>query len=376
MENKHLHIISFDIPYPPNYGGIIDVFYKINALHKCGYRVHLHCFEYNDKPHNSELEKICAEVKYYQRYLGIKFLFRITPYIVVTRSDKELLNNLLKDNFPILYEGLHTSYFCHLPELKNRLQIIRMHNIEYQYYQQLFLSTRSIKDKIFFFTENRKLKLYEQNIPDFIKIATISEQDTEYFKQKYASKKIHYISVFHENEEILSHTGRGEYILFHGNLQVSENEKAVLFLTEQIFSQISVPIIIAGKNPTAKIISALTKLQNIKLVANPSLLEMENLIKNAQINLLTTFQDTGIKLKLINSLYKGRFCIVNDMMIKNTGLDNLCHIANKPQEYIKQIKLLFSKDFTLEEIKKRENILFEKYSNHKGAENLIKMIFC
>ncbi len=32
MPDKYLHIISFDIPYPPNYGGVIDVFYKLKAL--------------------------------------------------------------------------------------------------------------------------------------------------------------------------------------------------------------------------------------------------------------------------------------------------------------------------------------------------------
>ena len=31
---KKLHIISFDIPYPPTYGGVIDVFFKINQTYE------------------------------------------------------------------------------------------------------------------------------------------------------------------------------------------------------------------------------------------------------------------------------------------------------------------------------------------------------
>ncbi len=46
MPDKHLHIISFDIPYPPNYGGVIDVYFKIRTLHELGIKIHLHCFEY------------------------------------------------------------------------------------------------------------------------------------------------------------------------------------------------------------------------------------------------------------------------------------------------------------------------------------------
>ena len=32
MTENHLHIISFDVPYPANYGGVIDVFYRVKAL--------------------------------------------------------------------------------------------------------------------------------------------------------------------------------------------------------------------------------------------------------------------------------------------------------------------------------------------------------
>ena len=31
--DKHLHVISFDIPWPVNYGGVIDVFYKRSHYH-------------------------------------------------------------------------------------------------------------------------------------------------------------------------------------------------------------------------------------------------------------------------------------------------------------------------------------------------------
>ena len=46
MAEPHLHIVSFDVPWPANYGGVIDVFYKVKALADLGIRLHLHCFEY------------------------------------------------------------------------------------------------------------------------------------------------------------------------------------------------------------------------------------------------------------------------------------------------------------------------------------------
>ena len=72
--DDQFHIVSFDVPYPPDYGGVIDVFYKIKALSELGVKVHLHCFEYGRGQQN-ELNKICSSVTYYKRNLNKIKLF-------------------------------------------------------------------------------------------------------------------------------------------------------------------------------------------------------------------------------------------------------------------------------------------------------------
>ena len=39
MSDLHIHIVSFDIPYPANYGGVIDVFFKAKFLAEKGVKV-------------------------------------------------------------------------------------------------------------------------------------------------------------------------------------------------------------------------------------------------------------------------------------------------------------------------------------------------
>ena len=51
------------------------------------------------------------------------------------------------------------------------------------------------------------------------------------------------------------------------------------------------------------------------LLANPAEDEMRDLLAKAQINVLPSFNETGIKLKLLNSLYNGRHCVVNDAAV-------------------------------------------------------------
>ena len=54
---KDIHIVSFNVPYPADYGGVIDVYYKLKALAALGIRVHLHCYQYG-RAASPELDKV------------------------------------------------------------------------------------------------------------------------------------------------------------------------------------------------------------------------------------------------------------------------------------------------------------------------------
>ena len=121
MSEKHLHIISFDIPYPPNYGGVIDVFYKIKTLSGLGVKIHLHCIEYPGRERSKELDKHCVEVHYYKRKTGVFSAISFKPYIVSSRRSDEMITRLLQDDYPILFEGLHSCYYLNDSRIKDRI---------------------------------------------------------------------------------------------------------------------------------------------------------------------------------------------------------------------------------------------------------------
>ena len=107
---KHINIVSFNIPYPANYGGVIDVYYKLMALRALGVKIILHCFEY-ERPRSRELERICERVFYYKRRTGLLTNLTHLPYNVYSRKDPLLIQHLLENDYPILFEGLHTCYY-------------------------------------------------------------------------------------------------------------------------------------------------------------------------------------------------------------------------------------------------------------------------
>lgn len=372
--DKHLHIISFNIPWPANYGGVIDVFYKLKALHAAGARIILHCFEY-ERPPARELEAFCKQVIYYPRRTGLLPNLSLLPYNVYGRKDERLIGNLLKDTYPILFEGLHSCYYLSDPRLKHRLKIFRECNIEHDYYRQLAVAESRLIRKCFFRIEAWRFRAYEDVVAHADRVIAVSETDAAYLRRRFPGKPVAFMPCFHANDRVTAQPGKSNFILYHGKLSVVENERAALFLIRQVFSRLETPCILAGMNPPDSLRQAAAPYPHITVEANPTAARMDELIREAQVHMLVTFQDTGLKLKLLNSLFAGRHTVVNSLMLAGSGLDELCRIADTPDEMVEACRYLMTQPFTPASIEKRKRHLFPTYSNAEQAARLIRMIF-
>lgn len=367
MKNWHLNIISLDVPYPANYGGVIDIFYKIKALENLGVKVHLHCFEYG-RGEQVELERYCSSVTYYKRNTGLRANVSYLPYIINSRQHIDLLANLNSNQFPILLEGLHTTFWYLKGALKGREILLRSHNVEHDYYQFLAKQTSNLLKKLFFKKEAFLLKRVFRHLPKSTSIAAISVPDTEAISKQYPNTI--WLPPFHPNEKLSIRYGKGEYLLYHGNLSVEENIRAALFLVEA-FGGTELSVVFAGRNPSQALKIALGKFENLSLVENPEAAEMNGLIRAAHIILLPTFQPTGIKLKLLDSLYKGRFCLANSTMVEGTLLDGLCTVIDS--NWYAEAKKIMKKDFTQEMGEERTVQLNKYYSNERNAVRILEL---
>ncbi|MFI5151921.1 MAG: glycosyltransferase [Chitinophagales bacterium] len=374
VPDKHLHIICLDVPFPPDYGGIIDIFYKIKALSEHGILIHLHCFEYG-RGEQTELNKYCQDVNYYSRSCGHKGISHKLPYIVCSRVDEKLAGQLLLDEYPILLEGVHCSFLLADPRFKKRKVILRLHNTEYEYYRQLFFAERSLAKKMYYWHESRMLKSYERKISNAVCILALAERDVMRYKSEFSAGNISYLPVFLPSMEITSRQGNGCYCLYHGNLSVSENEKAAIWLLENVFNDLQIPLVIAGKNPSARLERSSRQHPQCCLVSDPSEEEMQDIIAKAQIHVIPSFNATGIKLKLLNALFNGRHCVVNEEAVRDTRLEKLCHVGTDAREFKKMIIELFDRPFSSDEIGRRAEILHQEYDNQKNAGRLIQWLW-
>jgi len=169
--------------------------------------------------------------------------------------------------------------------------------------------------------------------------------------------------------------GRSDFILYHAKLSVKENELAALYLTRHVFPRLApARCIIAGMNPTPTLLREAACHAHISVEANPTSERMDSLIREAQIHLLVTFQGTGLKLKLLNSLFAGRHVVVNPTMLAGSGLDSLCHIGATPDELVDTCRRLMDVPFRDAELDARRRLLLPAFSNEAQARRLLEMI--
>ncbi|MDR1591759.1 MAG: glycosyltransferase family 1 protein [Prevotellaceae bacterium] len=369
---KSLNIVAFDIPYPANYGGVIDVFYRIKALSALGVKVTLHCFEYW-RSRAPELDACCHKVYYYPRRQTLINQFRWKPYAVVSRKNSRLINNLLSNDDPILFEGLVCCYYLNDRRLRRRLKIFRECNIEHDYYRGLAAASNDLWQKFYYAIEAVKMQYYERILRAADVIVALSTTDQKHFERIFPTKTVKYIPCFHANEHISSQTGSSSFLLYHANLSLAENVHAALYLCHNIFGKLPYRCVIAGLNPVAKLRAAVSRYPNIELVPNPDDVRMQQLLREAHINLLITFQATGLKLKLLNTLFAGRHVIANRQMLSGADLDTLCHIADTSGKQLQLCHELMQKPFIQSDIDLRELLLIPQFSNQYLGEEFLKL---
>lgn len=371
MANDRLHIVALDVPYPPNYGAAIDMYFRIKSLSELGIKVILHCFEYG-RGRPQQLQNICEQVYYYPRRSPLQCAFSSEPYIVSSRRNKMLFDRIFADEYPVLLEGEHTCACLTDERSRNKKIFVRMHNIEQDYYRHLADAAQPGFKRWYYRTEAKRLQKFEHVLKNISGMFAISQKDCMELKVKYAN--VEFLPPFIYRDVVECLPGKGEYALYHGNLTVAENQRSARFLLDEVFEGLQIPLIMAGKG-AAKFVDSYPKTELLKFEEAPTDDRLSELIRNAHVNVLPTFQSTGVKLKLINALFSGRFCLVNTVMVEGIGVEELCIVANDATSMKSKLVELFQREFQATEIERRKDVLEKRYSNKRNAEHLVNVIF-
>ncbi len=353
--SKRIHIVSFDVPYPADYGGVIDVFTRVKWFSENGWEVVLHCFEYK-RPKAKDLEKF-AEVHYYSRPRNLKNWFSKIPFIVNTRINADLENILRETKDEVILEGLHCSHYVNLQSGKF---YVRTHNIEHDYYENLAKDASGLK-KIYYRSEAKKLKSYEANLSKAKGLLVISEKELSHFKK--INQNAYLVPSIIENKFDYSKTE--PFVLFQGNLSIEENEEAVLWILKEIVPQLpEIKFVFAGKNPS-EVLTQKSREKHVQLAPNPSEVEMEQLLQKARIHLLWTKNDSGLKLKFLKAMATSGHVLVNEKITQGSNLKMGFHSFISAEDATNKIKELMTSEYDYHDWQQRQSDLSAMSGNHK-----------
>ncbi|RZJ28406.1 MAG: glycosyltransferase [Flavobacterium sp.] len=372
MEDRRLHIISFDNPYPPVYGGVLDVFFKVRALHKIGFEIYLHCFVDSDRGADDELKKLVKEVHFYRRNKRKSALKLLSPYpfAVHSRYSKDLVANLEKVKAPILFEGQHTTFVTTLHEFPNRKMVLRLHNLEANYYLGQSRSETNHIKKTAYFSEYLKYTFFQKDIAKFDAVLALSRFEFESAKQY--NKNMFYIPVFHGNETVANLSEFGKYAFYHGDLRLADNRRAARFLIKAFKKIPDYNLLIASGNDGG-LTSLIADVPNVSFVSFENHDELAKLLEDAHINVMLSFQESGTKLKLVNALYNSRFCVINKNMIDDHSVRELCTMAETEQDFVNAVNDLKDKPYA--DTSRRQKVLDAVLNDVENARK-IEAVFC
>lgn len=164
-------------------------------------------------------------------------------------------------------------------------------------------------------------------------------------------------------------------VFYHGDLSVDANDKAATWLLKNVFHKLKIPFVIAGKNPSEKLMALAHEQGHTCLVANPSEKEMQDMIAKAHVHVIPSFTTTGMKTKLVNALFRGRHCVVNEATVAGSGLEAACHIGTNANAFSEIIAQLYHQPFGEEEIKLRKRLLEPMFNNEVNARKQVNWIW-
>ena len=370
---QSIHMVCLCSPWPADTGGARDMLERLKALHQHGIRVHLHYFIRKHEHPAEELNTFCSRISVYRRNSPWSGMLNGWPYIIACRQYKALCNNHNADKDPILFDGIHTTAFINQLHQNNRKLVIRMHNDEVRYYSSLIRFERNVFKRLYFRWESIRLHHWMKRVPNDIPLGCVQTNEQEVLKNKYGFTRTFLLPPPVPSSVNIA-TGTGGYCLYHGNLSVGENERAAIWLLRRVFAQIKLPLVIAGKSPSKKLEKLVHFYQHACLVGNPTQSELQDLIRKAQINVLPSLTDTGIKQKIFDALQHGRHCLINSNMQVGSPWTDSCYVASDPAEMGELVQELFNTPFTEKMIQDRAERLQYWRNELNPIDELIKQL--
>jgi hypothetical protein len=92
------------------------------------------------------------------------------------------------------------------------------------------------------------------------------------------------------------------------------------------------------------------------------------------MKMMVRSQWKGVKMKLVNGLYNGRYCVVKDKMVEGLDINDLCVVANTADEIKTVVTDLMTKPFVEEQVAIRKSRMDAFYNSSRATDRLVELL--
>jgi polysaccharide biosynthesis protein PslH len=372
-----------DFPFPPNYGGRLDMWRRIQLLHRMGISVDVVASikEAPNQEQEQEVRRWVHNLKLVKREMGATKLLSFQPFSVLTRSN--LQNVPLSESYSaVILETEHVAPILKNPGLRARMRILRLHNDEAHYYKELSASSRELWRKAFYRMEGIKFKFYSSRAMQWCDLLWFLSgfERQEYCVRHPASVPKAFLVPLHvERSTMKRHKLRGNRVIFAGKLGFANNARGVEWYIDQVHPRLAdingYELMVAGNTEGESLDSlrrSIARHPNISLYENPS--ELQLYYEMASVFVNPVFHGAGVKLKTIDAIRAGLPVVSTSIGIIGTPLLNGKHVivADDPQAFADSIRRLLSdRDYAENLVSEAQAFVGHEYDQ----ERIIKELF-
>ena len=383
-----LHLLCFDLPVPPLYGGTEELDTKIRILLDLGVALHVHAFVWPKDLHSGKMpdwhQRVASLRCYPRRWMVGPYDAR--PWALISRTSSELIHNLASEPGPVLVEGWQCADLLRAPALKNRVIWIRSHNIESNYYRMQAESARGWVYKAHYRLESWRWILYEGLLPQRLRqrqnagILSICPSETS----RWSSLKLpaHYVPAFVNlspkvqppNEERSVLPMQAPYALYHGRLDIAENFRAVRFLLLEAAIPKQVPLVIAGSRIPDSLRKTILLQEDCHLVDTPSPSEMQRWIQHAAVHCIPCYGMAGLRLKIIHAMMGDGHVLVSREGVQGMPWAAWLTVVQSEQDWEDQVQKALEKPLQADEVAARHAWVLQHFDQRANALKILDLM--
>ena len=377
---KKILFLTPTLPYPPVSGGVIKSNKVVHFLSE-RYELTVACLLKNeDTQHRAAFQTTVQLSNFISEELNVP---RTAKNLVLSNLQGIPLNlfrnksaafkqkvNAVIHQYDVVFCD-HYVMFQYIPENFKGKIVLHEHNCEYLIWKRYAGIEKSLPKKLALLNQASRIKKYERQICRKADVILAAPNDIEELV-KIGADKLKFLETYHLGDDSLLEQENLQFqpdnytLLYIGTLSWEANIDGLLWFYKDIFPLLkkknpAIKLRIIGRHPDERLIRIAENDKDIILEGFVE--ELEPYFRNSNVFITPLRFGSGIKVKVVNSLYMGIPCVTTSIGAEGLKTEDGEHmfIKDSPQEFADAINLLLTNKTIWDKISNNAKALARKY---------------